>query len=104
MRTCELYPFTPRLPMRTPPRPASTGPPNSATIVRFFPLPRVSSAIADLPASRINADTRPRGTALLVLLGILTAIASLSIDMYLPALPAIAADLRAAPGLLEATL
>jgi DHA1 family bicyclomycin/chloramphenicol resistance-like MFS transporter len=64
----------------------------------------VSSAIADLPASTINADTRPRGTALLVLLGILTAIASLSIDMYLPALPAIAADLRAAPGLLEATL
>ena len=70
----------------------------------FLPLPRVSSAIADLPASTINADTRPRGTALLVLLGILTAIASLSIDMYLPALPAIAADLRAAPGLLEATL
>jgi DHA1 family bicyclomycin/chloramphenicol resistance-like MFS transporter len=41
---------------------------------------------------------------LLLLLGILTAIASLSIDMYLPALPAIAVDLRAAPGLLEATL
>ena len=39
-----------------------------------------------------------------LLLGILTAIASLSIDMYLPALPAIAVDLQAAPGLLEATL
>jgi DHA1 family bicyclomycin/chloramphenicol resistance-like MFS transporter len=64
----------------------------------------VSSAIADLPASTNNAGTRPRGTALLVLLGVLTAIASLSIDMYLPALPAIAIDLRAAPGLLEATL
>jgi DHA1 family bicyclomycin/chloramphenicol resistance-like MFS transporter len=65
----------------------------------------VSSAIADLPASApINVDTRPRGTALLVLLGVLTAIASLSIDMYLPALPAIAVDLHAAPGLLEATL
>ncbi len=49
-------------------------------------------------------NTRPRGAPLLLLLGILTAIASLSIDMYLPALPAIAVDLRAAPGLLEATL
>lgn len=50
------------------------------------------------------ADGRPRGAALLLLLGVLTAIASLSIDMYLPALPAIADDLQAAPGLLEATL
>jgi DHA1 family bicyclomycin/chloramphenicol resistance-like MFS transporter len=50
------------------------------------------------------ADARPHGAPLLLLLGILTAIASLSIDMYLPALPAIAAELRAAPGLLEATL
>jgi DHA1 family bicyclomycin/chloramphenicol resistance-like MFS transporter len=52
------------------------------------------------------ASIAPRltGARLLLLLGILTAIASLSIDMYLPALPAIAADLRAAPGLLEATL
>ena len=49
-------------------------------------------------------DGRSRGGRLLLLLGILTAIASLSIDMYLPALPAIAADLQAAPGLLEATL
>ncbi len=66
----------------------------------------MSSAILDRPAptSPGPVDARPRGTPLLLLLGILTAIASLSIDMYLPALPAIALDLRAAPGLLEATL
>ncbi|MEO5823445.1 MAG: multidrug effflux MFS transporter [Vicinamibacteraceae bacterium] len=66
----------------------------------------MSSASLDRPASTTPGpvDTRPRGAPLLLLLGILTAIASLSIDMYLPALPAIAADLRAAPGLLEATL
>ena len=66
----------------------------------------MSSAILDrsAPIPTGPVDTRPRGTQLLLLLGILTAIASLSIDMYLPALPAIAVDLRAAPGLLEATL
>jgi DHA1 family bicyclomycin/chloramphenicol resistance-like MFS transporter len=70
------------------------------------PAIRVSPAFPDRPAPTPPApvDTRPRGAPLLLLLGILTAIASLSIDMYLPALPAIAADLRAAPGLLEATL
>ena len=65
----------------------------------------MSSALLERPTSpALSIDTRPRGVPLLILLGILTAIASLSIDMYLPALPAIAADLRAAPGLLEATL
>ena len=65
----------------------------------------MSSALLERPTSAtLSIDTRPRGVPLLLLLGILTAIASLSIDMYLPALPAIAADLRAAPGLLEATL
>ena len=61
------------------------------------------SALLDRPP-RPPSTTRPRGAPLLLLLGILTAIASLSIDMYLPALPAIAVDLHAAPGLLEATL
>ena len=65
----------------------------------------MSSALLERPTSAaLSIDTRPRGVPLLLLLGILTAIASLSIDMYLPALPAIAADLKAAPGLLEATL
>jgi DHA1 family bicyclomycin/chloramphenicol resistance-like MFS transporter len=65
----------------------------------------VSHPVTDLPArSHSGADLRHGSPHLLLLLGILTAIASLSIDMYLPALPAIARDLRAAPGLLEATL
>ena len=65
----------------------------------------MSSALLERPTSAtLSIDTRPRGVPLLLLLGILTAIASLSIDMYLPALPAIAVDLHAAPGLLEATL
>jgi DHA1 family bicyclomycin/chloramphenicol resistance-like MFS transporter len=41
---------------------------------------------------------------LLLLLGILTAISPLSIDMYLPAFPAIARDLSAGPGTMERTL
>ena len=66
---------------------------------------RVSHPVTDLPTrSQPGRDLRDDSPHLLLLLGILTAIASLSIDMYLPALPAIARDLRAAPGLLEATL
>jgi len=73
--------------------------------MRCRPRSRVSSALLERPTSpALSIDTRPRGVPLLILLGILTAIASLSIDMYLPALPAIAMDLQAAPGLLEATL
>lgn len=40
----------------------------------------------------------------LILLGALTAIGPLSIDMYLPAFPAMEQDLRAAPGSMEYTL
>lgn len=40
-----------------------------------------------------SADVRPRGALLIVMLGLVTAIGPLSIDMYLPAFPAIAADL-----------
>src|SRR4249920_3112329 len=73
----------------------------SACPSAFRPRSRVSSVLLERPTSAtLPIDTRPRGVPLLLLLGILTAIASLSIDMYLPALPAIAADLRAAPGLL----
>ena len=65
----------------------------------------MSHPVTDLPSrSQSGRDLRHESPHLLLLLGILTAIASLSIDMYLPALPAIAAELEAAPGLLEATL
>ncbi|WP_239133158.1 multidrug effflux MFS transporter [Paractinoplanes durhamensis] len=40
-----------------------------------------------------QAEVRPRGTLLIVMLGLVTAIGPLSIDMYLPAFPAIADDL-----------
>jgi MFS transporter, DHA1 family, multidrug resistance protein len=53
------------------------------------------------PAARIEERG---GTALELLLGALTAIAPLSIDMYLPALPAIARDLRATPASVQLTL
>jgi DHA1 family bicyclomycin/chloramphenicol resistance-like MFS transporter len=65
----------------------------------------VSHPVTDLPTrSQSVGNLGHESPHLLLLLGILTAIASLSIDMYLPALPAIARDLHAAPGLLEATL
>ena len=95
-------------------RPRSTCRVISATIRRpagggreppHRPASALSSAILDRSAPvPPGLAARPHGRPLILLLGILTAIASLSIDMYLPALPAIAADLRAAPGLLEATL
>ncbi|WP_374344827.1 multidrug effflux MFS transporter [Phenylobacterium sp.] len=48
------------------------------------------------------ADKVPWG--LVILLGALTAFAPMSIDMYLPSLPAIGADLRADAGLTQATV
>jgi DHA1 family bicyclomycin/chloramphenicol resistance-like MFS transporter len=43
-------------------------------------------------------------TGLIIVLGILTAFGPLSIDMYLPGLPAIARDLEADPALVQLTL
>jgi DHA1 family bicyclomycin/chloramphenicol resistance-like MFS transporter len=53
------------------------------------------------------ARTPPRGTDYLrtvVILGALTAMGPLAIDMYLPALPSIARDLQASPVLVQASL
>jgi MFS transporter, DHA1 family, multidrug resistance protein len=47
---------------------------------------------------------RPSRTTLVVVLGALSAFGPLSIDMYLPALPAMADDLGAAPSLVQLTL
>jgi len=40
-----------------------------------------------------KAEVRPRGAQLIVMLGLVTAVGPLSVDMYLPAFPAIADDL-----------
>jgi MFS transporter, DHA1 family, multidrug resistance protein len=52
--------------------------------------------------SRENASKSPLG--MVVLLGGLTAFGALSIDMYLPALPVIAADFGASAGVVERSL
>ena len=50
------------------------------------------------------AAPRLRRAGLIVLLGALTAFGALSIDMYLPGLPALASDLRAGQGAAETTV
>jgi DHA1 family bicyclomycin/chloramphenicol resistance-like MFS transporter len=50
------------------------------------------------------AGNPPGNTKLLLLLGAISLLAPFSIDMYLPALPAIAADLAASPGAVQLTL
>src|SRR5690242_18729471 len=54
--------------------------------------------------SSMTGNQPPSGRALLVALSIVTAIGPLSIDMYLPALPTLVADLRFVEGGGEATL
>ncbi|NMO19382.1 multidrug effflux MFS transporter [Pyxidicoccus fallax] len=55
--------------------------------------------------STASKESTPRGTlALELLLGTLTAFAPLSIDMYLPALPGIAEDLRSSASVIQLTL
>ena len=49
-------------------------------------------------------DHRRRGGVLILLLSVLTAFGPLSIDMYLPALPTIAADLGVVPARAQLTL
>jgi DHA1 family bicyclomycin/chloramphenicol resistance-like MFS transporter len=51
----------------------------------------------------VSNPSRPT-TGLIIVLGILTAFGPLSIDMYLPGLPAIARDLEADPALVQLTL
>ena len=47
---------------------------------------------------------RPEGVTMIVMLGIITAFAPLSIDLYLPGLPAMERDLAVSPGLLQQSL
>ena len=59
------------------------------------------------PMTSAPARTPPQGADYLrvvVILGALTAMGPLAIDMYLPALPAIASDLQAPPALVQASL
>jgi len=51
-----------------------------------------------------NASKLPGMSKLLVLLGLISLLAPFSIDLYLPALPAVAADLHAGPGAVQLTL
>jgi DHA1 family bicyclomycin/chloramphenicol resistance-like MFS transporter len=51
-----------------------------------------------------NASKLPGMSKLLVLLGLIALLGPFSIDLYLPALPAIAADLHAGPGAVQLTL
>lgn len=52
----------------------------------------------------MTTSSRPATTRLAIILGILTAFGPLSIDMYLPGLPAIGADFRADTGAVQLTL
>jgi DHA1 family bicyclomycin/chloramphenicol resistance-like MFS transporter len=55
------------------------------------------------PVSTAAART-PSGFLLLLILGLLMAFASISTDLYLPALPGMAASLHASPGAAEFTI
>lgn len=67
------------------------------------PNPGASTSSADTPARRGRID-RKSGAILIILLGGLTALGPLSIDLYLPALPAIAHALRATEADVQFTL
>jgi DHA1 family bicyclomycin/chloramphenicol resistance-like MFS transporter len=62
------------------------------------------AATSSADASPARGPGVPRRPTLVVLLGALSAFGPLSIDMYLPALPAMAQDLGAAPSLVQLTL
>src|SRR5271166_5688945 len=62
-----------------------------------------------MPSALPNLDPRryikpPRMSKLLILLGAISILTPFSLDMYLPALPAIAADLSATAGAVQLTL
>lgn len=61
-------------------------------------LPDVESSIPEPPARR------GRGLGLVLLLGLLSALGPLTIDMYLPSLPTIAGDLQATAAAVQLTL
>ena len=52
----------------------------------------------------MTAAKPPAMSKLLLLLGAISVLAPFSIDMYLPAMPAIAADLNASAGAIQSTL
>ncbi|MDP6344530.1 MAG: Bcr/CflA family drug resistance efflux transporter, partial [Alphaproteobacteria bacterium] len=60
------------------------------------------SGSAETPAPPSLSRWRQRG--LILILGTLTAFGPMSIDMYLPSLPAMAADLAASSGAVQMTL
>ena len=62
----------------------------------------MSTAVSDLPPRAMSKP--PRLSRLLVLLGAISILTPFALDMYLPALPAIAADLKASPSAVELTL
>jgi DHA1 family bicyclomycin/chloramphenicol resistance-like MFS transporter len=62
-------------------------------------------AMTATSSERLAVPARtPTPWAMIILLGALTAMAPMSIDMYLPSLPAIGADFHATPGAAQATL
>jgi DHA1 family bicyclomycin/chloramphenicol resistance-like MFS transporter len=63
-----------------------------------------SSRVEPSPSRATAAAAVPPGPALLAVLGALSAFGPLSIDMYLPALPAMADDLGAPPSLVQLTI
>src|ERR1700686_5883355 len=67
-------------------------------------LPRRAALEAALRSGNASKLTRLQRFRMFVLLGSLTAFGPLSIDMYLPALPAIARDLSASESVVQLTL
>src|SRR3954468_11580307 len=57
-----------------------------------------------LPGSNQSAVARAAGPGMTALLGMLSAFAPMSVDMYLPALPSMTQALGAGPGLVQLTL
>ncbi|MEV4115306.1 multidrug effflux MFS transporter [Nonomuraea sp. NPDC049695] len=61
-------------------------------------------SVAEVTTAVVVERRRDRRTLLLVILGALSAIGPLSIDMYLPALPAITAEMLSSPAQVQLTL
>lgn len=61
-------------------------------------------SVAEAASTSTSTDSRGRRALLLVILGALSAIGPLSIDMYLPALPAITSEMLSAPAQVQLTL
>ena len=71
---------------------------------RFIPAVHPRRPFKQRVPSQTPTTTLNRIPAWLVLMGLITALGPLAIDMYLPAFPAIASDLRASHGHVERTL